>query len=232
MDVDQSPSQGELQHCPHHLHVIDRCSLSTRLDTSITLTVKCLKPSLSITVTAQTTDTVADLKTLVSKSSSSAPAAATQRLLLKGKALTGTKLLKEYDIQDGATIHLLLKAVTNTTEASAVSASSSSSPGAAPPSLTITTSLDDSKPNKAVPMTEADIDVPPKGPQPQISSAAFHSTVSEPRFWQRIHTLCVSEFAYEDDADAVWESFLGSMKGKLSAGEAAKIRDVVGVRGE
>lgn len=42
----------------------------------------------------------------------------------------------------------------------------------------------------------------------------------------------MSEFIYEDDADAAWEGFLVSMKGRLSAGEAALIRDVVGVRGK
>lgn len=56
--------------------------------------------------------------------------------------------------------------------------------------------------------------------------------MSDPQFWQKIHALCVAEFVYEDDADAAWEGFLVSMKGRLSAGEAAKIRDVVGVRGE
>ncbi len=57
-------------------------------------------------------------------------------------------------------------------------------------------------------------------------------TVSDPAFWQKLHALCVAEFTYEDDADSAWENFLIGMKGRLSAGEAARIRDVVGVRGE
>jgi hypothetical protein len=65
-----------------------------------------------------------------------------------------------------------------------------------------------------------------------VTSAAFHKTISDPTFWQRIHALCIGEFAFEDDADECWEGFLLSMKGRLSAGEAAKIRDVVGVNGE
>lgn len=65
-----------------------------------------------------------------------------------------------------------------------------------------------------------------------MSSAAFHQTISDPKLWQQLQEVCASNFAYEDDADAAWEIFLTSMKGRLSAGEAAKIRDVVGIRGE
>lgn len=82
-----------------------------------------------------------------------------------------------------------------------------------------------------MPLSSIDIDAPPLGPQPQVSSAEFHRSVSDPRFWQKIHALCIDEFTYQDDADSVWESFLMAMKGRLSAGEAAKIRDVVGVNG-
>ena len=91
---------------------------------------------------------------------------------------------------------------------------------------------DDSIPGTPVPLTDNDIDVPPLGPQPQVSSAAYHNTISDPSFWQKVHAICVTEFILEDDADSAWETFLLSMKSKLSAGEAAKIRDVVGVRGE
>ena len=201
-------------------------------DSSISLTVKSLKPSLSITVTAQLTDTVLDLKHSISKSSSSAPGPDTQRLLLKGKALTDTKLLKEYDIESGAIIHLMSKPTpTATTSLPSFAHPQPSSGGL--PSLTITTSVDDSStPAAARPLSNIDISVPPLGPQPQVSSAAFHNTISNPLFWQKIHALCVSEFSFEDDADAAWESFLVAMKGRLSAGEAAKMRDVVGVKGQ
>jgi hypothetical protein len=217
-------------------------------DTSVTLTVKSLKPSLTITVTAQLTDSVADLKSLVAKSSSTAPAVDTQRLLVKGKTLSDTKLLKEYDLVDGATIHLLLKPADKAhpgpssspalapapSQSSAGMSASTFTPTSThpdPPALTITTSLDDSH-STSMPLTITDAVAPPLGPQPQVSSAAFHQTISDPAFWQKIHALCVSEFTYENDADQTWETFLVAMKGKLSAGEAAKIRDVVGVRGK
>jgi hypothetical protein len=227
------------------------------LDTSVSLTVKSLKPSISITVTAQLTDSVADLKALVAQSSTSAPPVEAQRLLIKGKALTDTKLLKEYDLTDGATVHLILKPVDKAASTPAITApaggsavtsaipaptpsqipqsdmstSAASSSHPEPPSLTITTSLDDSTPGTAMPLTVTDAVAPPLGPQPQVSSASFHETVANPAFWQKLHALCVTEFTYENDADAAWETFLISMKGLLSAGEAAKIRDVVGVMG-
>jgi hypothetical protein len=83
-----------------------------------------------------------------------------------------------------------------------------------------------------MPLTNFDLAAPPTGPQPEITSATFHASIADPVFWQKIHALCVTEFEHGDEADLAWEHFLRAMKGKLSAGEAAKIRDVVGVRGE
>jgi hypothetical protein len=212
------------------------------------LTVKSLKPSLSLPITVALTDSVAHLKTLISQASTSAPPSDSQRLLLKGKALTDSKLLKEYDIADGAIVHLYFKpnAASASTPTPTVDVSMSSSnsinppavdkstpapPSPAPPSLTITTEVEDG-PGTSMPLTNFDIAAPPTGPQPEITSASFHTKIADPVFWQKIHALCVTEFDNEDEADLAWEHFLRAMKGKLSAGEAAKIRDVVGVRGE
>lgn len=65
-----------------------------------------------------------------------------------------------------------------------------------------------------------------------VSSRAFHETASNPEFWTKVFQLCESEFAHEDDARTVFDTFLVAMKGRLSASESAKIRDVVGVAGE
>ncbi|OWT35392.1 hypothetical protein C362_06961 [Cryptococcus neoformans Bt1] len=209
-------------------------------DTVISLTVKSLKPSLTIPVTAQLTDTVSDLKTIISNSSASAPAPDAQRLLLKGKALTDTKLLKEYALESGATVHLIIKASSAAPFSAATPSISTSdatipppsSVAPHPPALTITTSVDESsEAGTSMPLTLADQVAPPLGPQPEVSSATFHHTISDPTFWQKIHALCVSEFDNEQEANSAWETFLVSMKGGLSAGEAAKIRDVVGVWG-
>ena len=188
---------------------------------------------MSFCITASTLDPISHLKELVSKSSTSAPCPDSQRLLLKGKALVDSKLVKEYPIEDGSVLTLMLKPSTTSTTPTPASTSSkpeSNVQSRGPPALTITTETNNI-PNEAVPVTDGDISVPPSGPPPQVCSAEFHRTISDPKYWQRLHALCVSDFTFEDDADAAWETFLVSMKGRLSAGEAAKIRDVVGVRG-
>ncbi|KAK4683753.1 hypothetical protein P7C73_g6474, partial [Tremellales sp. Uapishka_1] len=96
------------------------------------------------------------------------------------------------------------------------------------PSLVITTDLPG---QPSHPVSWADTEPSPLGPQPQISSVEFHATIQDPTFWEKIHGVCKDSFVYEDDADAAWETFLVSMKARLSAGEAAKIRDVVGING-
>ncbi|GHJ83978.1 hypothetical protein NliqN6_0380 [Naganishia liquefaciens] len=83
----------------------------------------------------------------------------------------------------------------------------------------------------ARPLTAADISVPPLGPGPVATSHTFHATLSSPAFWERVHALCRDEFAEEKDGDACWKAFLDGIKGRLSAGEVAKIIDVVGVTG-
>ena len=245
------------------------------------MTIKSLKPALTYTITAQPTDSVLDLKALVTAASSSSSSAGntvaveSQRLLLKGKALADNKLLKEYDLKSGAIVHLILKttpaAGTMTSAAglaatvpspSAPSSSLNPASGAVPdlgsastaqqsksssidlprpsmgharvPSLTITAEAPGSSPGSSSPGREIPLnltDAPPLGPQAQVSSASFHQTIANPDFWQKVHELCVQEFPNEVDADQAWEAFLLSVKGRLSAGEAAKIRDVVGVRG-
>lgn len=242
------------------------CAYTLAQPDKLNLIVKSLKPSLTFPISASPTDSISKLKSLVAASSPSAPPVDTQRLLLKGKALADNKLLKEYDISEGSTIHLVLKPTSVTIDPPTMSVPapvpsndppaleagasiqhgdkvksmpSSSSASSIPrpaghghtrvPSLTITTDVDARPGSPGSPLIVTD--APSLGPQAQVSSAAFHQTVSNPQFWQKLHAICVSEFVYEDDADAAWEGFLVSMKGRLSAGEAALIRDVVGVRG-
>ena len=56
-------------------------------------------------------DTIATIKTALA-SLPGGPPADTQRLLLKGKALADTKLLKEYDVKEGDTVNLMVRAGT------------------------------------------------------------------------------------------------------------------------
>jgi len=81
---------------------------STPAATSLNITVKSLKPTASFSLSVQSTDTISDIKTQLA-SQPRAPPADVQRLLLKGKALADTKLLKEYSIKDGDTVNLVVK---------------------------------------------------------------------------------------------------------------------------
>ena len=70
--------------------------------------IKSLKPPKTYTLAVQSSDTIADIKSYLA-SQSGAPPVDVQRLLLKGKALVDTKLLKEYNIKDGDTVNLMVK---------------------------------------------------------------------------------------------------------------------------
>jgi UV excision repair protein RAD23 len=70
--------------------------------------IKSLKPPKTYTLAVQSSDTIADIKSYLA-SQPGAPPVDVQRLLLKGKALADTKLLKEYNIKDGDTVNLMVK---------------------------------------------------------------------------------------------------------------------------
>jgi len=200
---------------------------------TINITVKSLKPPLTFSISTSPTDSVSQLKSLVSSSTESAPPASAQRLLVKGKALADHKLLQEYGLTDGATVHLVLKAGWEKEVASTAAEEAplrASSPGV--PALTISV-IDDDRPSTPSerPITAADISVPPLGPQPQITSEHYHTVLADPEFWVKIYDLCKSSFTSVDDADGCWQTFLEGHMAHLSAGEIAKIKDVVGVTG-
>ncbi|KAF9476946.1 hypothetical protein BDN70DRAFT_881725 [Pholiota conissans] len=75
---------------------------------SISLTFKSLKPAATFTLRVEPTDTISAIKAQLA-AQPSAPPADVQRLLLKGKALADTKLLREYTIKDGDTVNLMVK---------------------------------------------------------------------------------------------------------------------------
>jgi len=72
------------------------------------ITFKSLKPPFSTTISVSPTDPISTIKGQIATQSRAPPADA-QRLLLKGKALADAKLLKEYSVQDGDTINLMVK---------------------------------------------------------------------------------------------------------------------------
>lgn len=151
-----------------------------------------------------------------------------QRLLLKGKALTDSKLLKEYGLEDGAVVHLMLKAgwdASPSLKSNVPPAETETSSQV--PTLTLTT---DDLPSGQSAKPQ---DLPPQSAesQPHVTASSFHSVISDPSFWQELLTLCKSRFVYEADAANAFEEFLRAHKASLSASEIAKIRDTVGVEG-
>lgn len=199
-------------------------------DASVKLTVKSLKPALTLSVDAKLSESVADLKQAVT--AAGGPPAEAQRLLLKGKALADTKLLMEYELTDGAVINLIAKAAPPPAAAAPAPSQVPTTPvtrkggdkAAPPPSLTITTDAPGAE------ATDMRYDLTPEPPSP-VSGASFHSTLSSPSFWQKIHALCQEEFMNEAEADTVVDTFLVAVKSRISANEAALIRDTIGVAG-
>ncbi|KAJ8516755.1 hypothetical protein ONZ45_g5971 [Pleurotus djamor] len=213
----------------------------------ISITIKSLKPPASFSLTVDPTDTISDIKSKLA-AQPTAPPPDVQRLLLKGKALVDTKLLKDYNIADGATVTLMFKPGY---EWDPTKPSPQPSPPSPTPSITL---VDAAKahpaggrkhqripsvvlspsPGSSSPVFDKPIDITlsldaPPSLSPDISS--YHTTVSKPEFWGRLRNFLRNEFAAESDALQAWEDFLVATKGTLTASEIAKIRDEVGVIG-
>lgn len=179
----------------------------------ISITFKSLKPSASFTISVQSTDTIASIKSQLA-SETSAPPADAQRLLLKGKALADAKLLKEYSVKDGDTVNLMVKpgfdwdpsriasspAPIPSPEGSQDPASLSLSPNPKSqpsrkhhriPSLVLSPSpsneaLSNEKPLD-ITLTLDSTSIPSSIATETLST--YHATVSKPEFWDRLHSF-------------------------------------------
>lgn len=177
--------------------------------TSITLTFKSLKPPQSFDLPVQLTETIQSIKTLLA-SQPRAPPADVQRLLLKGKALADSKLLKEYNIKDGDTVNLMIKPGYNWDPNSTITTNmtSSTKENKAPDSLKLGHSRIPSvvlspSPSAGSPSGEPekplDINltldtstIPTASETPAHST--YHATMSEPGFWDRLYTFLRSAY--------------------------------------
>lgn len=224
----------------------------------ITLTFKSLKPPASYSLSVSPTDTIATIKSQLSTAHATAPPSDALRLLVKGKALADTKLLKEYNVQDGDTVNLMVKPGVSwdptkpkepeikqpqpklpTESMSGLTVAGGG--GAArkqrhsrTPSIVLSPSPSSDIPGagqeKDILLTlDSAADLPPKVPIETLST--FHDTIAKPEFWQKLLAFLRQEFTAEGDAVQAWEEFLRASKGSLTASEIAKIRDFVGVMG-
>ncbi|KAF8548966.1 hypothetical protein OG21DRAFT_1422140 [Imleria badia] len=218
---------------------------------TINITFKSSKPPCAFSLPVQYTDTISDIKSNLAAQPRAPPADA-QRLLLKGKALVDTKLLKEYDVKDGDTIHLMLKPgfdwdptktsfPTSEPDMALLDTESSSKLSAGhrhtrTPSIVLS-------PSPSLASLEPDGNLKPQDitltidtstiPTASLSASrsAYQTTISEPPFWNRLLSFLRAEFSNESDALIVFEDFLRASKGGMTASEIAKIRDHVGVVG-
>jgi UV excision repair protein RAD23 len=227
---------------------------------SISLTFKSLKPPASFTLSVQPTDSISSIKAQLA-AQPSAPPAEIQRLLLKGKALADSKLLKEYAINDGDTVNLMIKPGTHwdptapATPAPKTPSLMAPAPDAPPSNpfsglggslgtpasgaskakhQRIPSVVLSPSPSLDAPGAEKDITLTLDASSPTIPSATlstYHEVVSDPEFWLRMYEFLCREFKTAADMHTAFEDFLCAAKGSLSAFEIAKIRDTVGVRG-
>jgi len=234
-------------------------SASGAAPSQITLTFKSLKPSASYTLTVSPTDTIATIKSQLSTTHATAPPSDSQRLLVKGKALADAKLLKEYNVQDGDTVNLMVKPGVNwdptkpkepeikqpkprlpaepmsgLTVAGEEGTAARKQRHSRTPSIVLSPSPSVDVPGASqekdiILSLDSTAELPPRVPVETLST--FHHTVAKPEFWQKLLAFLRQEFTTESDALQAWEEFLRASKGSLTAHEIAKIRDHVGVTG-
>ncbi|KAH8087156.1 ubiquitin-domain-containing protein [Cristinia sonorae] len=263
-DDHQQPPQDTLKRIP--LGPVDLPSppepkhADTAPSGSVNITIKSTKPAQSYSLSVQSTDTIATIKSQLA-SKPGAPPADVQRLLIKGKALADAKLLKEYDVKEGDTVNLMVKPGFHwdpTDTAPPSPPAFTSSPSKEPvgpehitllpeqpstrrghtripsvvlsPSPSLTPTADEKMVD--IPLLLDTSSIPVTGPiaGPTIESS-YHTTVSQPDFWSRLYTFLTAEFPNRSDAATAWEDFFRASKGQLSVSEIAKIRDNVGVIG-
>ncbi|QRV91612.1 ubiquitin family protein [Ceratobasidium sp. AG-Ba] len=215
----------------------DRKPVQAGVTGQINVTVKSLKPALSFPLAVLPTDSIASIKDQLALHPRAPPADA-QRLLLKGKALADNKLLREYDIGDGATINLLVKPGVDWTGEEKPMSTLDKAPG----HLRIP-----SQDNMAIPSVVLSPSPTPRVARrlhtrwrsmllrPLVISSSvrpsYHQTIASPDFWDKLHAFLSTEFSNREDADGAFESFLIASKEQLTAGEIAKIRDATGIIG-
>lgn len=219
------------------------------VDDTVQLTIKSLKPPLTFTLSAAPTATIVSLKQQLadSQSSKGAPAVEGQRWILKGKSMGDTKLLKEFNVQDGAVINLMvtkssvaLPPPTASTTSTANAGTSSDDPeevstAPAVPSLTLSEPGADSTSSKTTRRPSISLDnlPPPSSSSASVhSSAAYRERIQQPELWQEIRAVLENKFAGIENKDAecqqAWEAMLAGCQEWIDPGKKALIREKVG----
>jgi len=230
-----------------------REEVSSTSTESLSIVIKSLKPPKTYTLAVQSSDTIADIKSYLA-SQSGAPPVDVQRLLLKGKALVDTKLLKEYNIKDGDTVNLMVKPGYDWNQSAQppklqIPAPQPEPLAEEPPSTTLEPGSRSERhrrvpsvilspsPNTLTPLREGTpVDValslndgdilPAHTPQ-----TPYQNVISSPNFWSDLLDFLSSRFATRSDVENAFEEFFRASKTSLTPHQIAKIRDHVGITG-
>lgn len=221
-----------------------------------TLTVKCLKPSLVLPLSnLSPLDPISLLKAQLHQLRPDVlPGPGWQRLLVKGKALADGCLLRDYGLEDGTVVTLMLKAgyvlqppaaatapkeeeepaatttTTTTTSEEAAPAVAPSTPPPSPPAVvvpTLTLSSDPSSPSHVTSLPSSAFVSSTNLPPP--TDASYHAVIASPSFWSDLSTFAQAQFGELEPAERFWEVCLLGHKRFLKEGEVAKIRDATGL---
>ncbi|KAL8279777.1 hypothetical protein RQP46_007872 [Phenoliferia psychrophenolica] len=176
----------------------------------LSLTIKCAKPPLVFTLACPPTATIATLKALLCSLEPTAPPVEQQRWILKGKSMGDAKLVREFPVEDGSVINLMLN-------------KAAPPPATVVPDLVLSSSDDPTRPALAI--STDDISPPPPPP------TGIPAVVGKPELWVETFEVLKRHFGEGRDAEAreVWESWLGAAQGWIQPGEKALIRERTGI---
>ncbi|GAA5879849.1 hypothetical protein JCM1840_006972 [Sporobolomyces johnsonii] len=205
---------------------------------SITLTIKSLKPPLTFSLSAAPTATISSLKAQLSAADKTAPPPEAQRWILKGKAMGDSKLLKEFAVQDGTVINLMVtKTAAPTPSTSSAPADPADAPAApsdsAVPALTLSEPSSSSNPPQlslktdlgSLPLTTSSS--ADNNPSVAGSSDAFLATASSPELWQDVRNVVEKRFPNGGEAQKAWEAMFSGCQEWISPNQKALIRERV-----
>ncbi|GAA5824060.1 hypothetical protein JCM11251_001505 [Rhodosporidiobolus azoricus] len=206
---------------------------------AIKLTIKSLKPPLTFTLSARPTSTISDLKAQLSSSESSAPPPEAQRWVLKGKVLGDSRLLKEFPVEEGSTINLMVTKAVSPAAAPPLGTPMDEDPSEETPSvpaLTLSEPSSAAAPSSAAPPAlKVDLDALPmstsastQNPAHAGLSDSFLSSVSSPDLWQEVRDVVEKRFETAAEAQKVWEAMFGGAREWISPNQKALVREKVG----
>lgn len=131
MATDARPPPAQVPVCAPPSTAADDDTAGPSTEVLYSLTIKCAKPHLSLELSASATATIGDLKASLARTyPDRAPAPDAQRWILKGKSMGDNKLLKEFNVQDGTVVNLM---VTKSAAAAAGAASAGTAATTASP---------------------------------------------------------------------------------------------------